>query len=185
MDRNGNLSMSNSVLSCNIDGTMQVQDLVSPLDAAPTSTSGRTAQQTQVPVLTCLDDLPQSVLLGLCQAGAAGRMPLTVALASEGARQHAAGLDSMAWRDLVAGMLTQHDDMHHVRMAHACMLATCTAKLIRNKLDHSVCLVAVNRGADVSVMQSRSVNCNDTHMSLQMESIAIYLPCIKFCQSRR
>ncbi len=85
---------------------LALQDLVSPLDAAPTSTSGRTAQQTQVPVLTCLDDLPQHVLVGLCQAGATGRMPLTVALASEKARQHAAGLDSLAWRNLAAGNLS-------------------------------------------------------------------------------
>ncbi|KAL0036203.1 hypothetical protein WJX79_007899 [Trebouxia sp. C0005] len=80
-------------------------DLVSPLEAAPTSTSGRTAQQTQLPVLTCLEGLPQHVLVGLCQAGATGRMPLTVALASEKARQHAAGLDSLAWRDLAADIV--------------------------------------------------------------------------------
>ncbi|DBA95921.1 TPA: hypothetical protein ACH3X1_001448 [Trebouxia sp. C0004] len=80
-------------------------DLVSPLEAAPTSTSGRTAQQTQVPVLTCLEGLPQHVVVGLCQAGATGRMPLTVALASEKARQHAAGLDSLAWRDLAADIV--------------------------------------------------------------------------------
>ncbi len=85
---------------------LALQDLVSPLEAAPTSTSGRSAQQTQVPVLTCLEGLPQPVLVGLCQAGATGRMPLTVALASEKARQHAAGLDSFAWRDLAAGNMS-------------------------------------------------------------------------------
>ena len=84
---------------------LTLQDLVSPLEAAPTSTSGRTAQQTQLPVLTCLEGLPQPVLVGLCQAGATSRMPLTVALASEKARQHAAGLDSLAWRDLAGGNL--------------------------------------------------------------------------------
>ena len=84
-----------------------LRDLVSPLEAAPTSTSGRTAQQTQVPVLTCLEDLPQAVLLDLCRAGAVGCMPLTLALACERARQSAAGLDSMAWRDLAAGVWSQ------------------------------------------------------------------------------
>ena len=83
---------------------LALQDLVGPLEAAPTS--GRIAQQTQVPVLTCLEGLPQQVLVGLCRAGATGRMPLTVALASEKARQHAAGLDSLAWRDLAAGNLS-------------------------------------------------------------------------------
>ena len=43
--------------------------------------------------------------MGLCQAGAVHRMPMTVALVSERVRQQAAALDSLAWRDLVTGIL--------------------------------------------------------------------------------
>lgn len=83
---------------------MPLQDLVTPLESSPTAPHG-TTDQASAPLSTCLEDLPQSVLMGLCQAGAAHRMPLTVALVSERARQHAAALDSLAWRDLVAGTL--------------------------------------------------------------------------------
>lgn len=83
---------------------MSVQELMTPLDAAP-ATSDRHAAQASASPLSCLDNLPQSALAGLCQAGAGSRMPLTVAMVSEKARQQAAALDSLAWRDLVAGSL--------------------------------------------------------------------------------
>ena len=81
---------------------MSVQELMTPLDAAP-AVSDRNPAQLSASPLTCLDGLPQSALVRLCQAGAGSRMPLTVALVSEKARQQAAALDSLAWRDLVAG----------------------------------------------------------------------------------
>lgn len=75
---------------------------MTPLESTAAASHG-TTDQSSPPLSTCLEDVPPSVLMGLCQAGAAHRMPLTVALLSERARQQAAALDSLAWRDLVAG----------------------------------------------------------------------------------
>ena len=94
-------------LSCVSDSLAAVlmQELVTPLETTPANTQGDT-DQALASLSSCLQDLPQNVLLGLSQSGAAHRMPLTVALVSERARQQAAALDFMAWRDLVAGIST-------------------------------------------------------------------------------
>lgn len=84
------------------------QQLMTPFESTPAAPDG-TSDQSSPPLSTCLEDLPPSVLMGLCRAGAAHRMPLTVALLSERARQQAAALDSLAWRDLVAGALALCD----------------------------------------------------------------------------
>lgn len=89
---------------CDSSAAMLPQDLVTPLETPVTASHG-TADQAIAPLSTCLEDLPQGILMGLCQAGAAHRMPLTVALVSERARKQAAATDSLAWRDLVAGTL--------------------------------------------------------------------------------
>lgn len=78
---------------------------MTPLEVAPAASHGSTGQAS-ASLSSCLEDLPQTVLMGLCRAGAAHRMPLTVALVSERARQQAAALDSLAWRDLIAGTWT-------------------------------------------------------------------------------
>lgn len=83
-----------------------VQELMTPLEETPATAQGG-ADQAMASLSSCLQDLPQSVLLGLTRAGVAHRMPLTVALVSARARQQAAALDFMAWRDLVAGICTE------------------------------------------------------------------------------
>ncbi|KAL3140229.1 hypothetical protein ABBQ38_004504 [Trebouxia sp. C0009 RCD-2024] len=79
-------------------------ELMTPLEETPATAQGG-ADQAMASLSSCLQDLPQSVLLGLTRAGVAHRMPLTVALVSARARQQAAALDFMAWRDLVADVV--------------------------------------------------------------------------------
>ena len=92
----------------NSPADMLLQELMTPFESTPAASHG-TTDQVSAPLSSCLEDLPQSILVELCQAGAAHRMPLTVALVSEKSRQQAAALDSLAWRDLVAGTLALQD----------------------------------------------------------------------------
>lgn len=98
------------------------QELMTPLDSNPAASQG-TTDQASAALSTCLEHLPQSILVGLCQAGAARRMPLTVALVSERARHQAAALDSLAWRDLVAGTLALRDLLWMFGCTACCFLA--------------------------------------------------------------
>lgn len=80
------------------------QELMTPLVSTSAASHG-TPDQASAPLSSCLEDIPRTFLMGLCQAGAVHRMPMTVALVSERVRQQAAALDSLAWRDLVTGIL--------------------------------------------------------------------------------
>lgn len=105
------------------------QELMTPLEATPASAQGG-ADQALPSLSSCLQDLPQSVLLGLSQAGAAHRMPLTVALVSERARQQAAALDFMAWRDLIAGTSTVFDSCSGPESRHNLRQSICTMMMM-------------------------------------------------------
>lgn len=71
-------------------------------EAAQPTRSG--SAPSDLPTDSCLEGLPQKLLLSICQVAAAAHMPLTAWLTLERLRQHGLALDSMQWRDLVSGM---------------------------------------------------------------------------------